>query len=142
MLPVGLSSSQSTSEPQIVEPDWALAYSKAATALTKLNNTAKVGVVTGVGWLSSECVGNTEAVPAIGLPSICLQDGPLGIRFAQGVTAFPAGIQAGATWDRSLMRSRGKAIGEEARALGVHVILGPAAGPLGKIPNGGRNWEG
>lgn len=26
--------------------------------------------------------------------------------------------------------------------MGVHVQLGPVAGPLGKIPNAGRNWEG
>lgn len=33
-------------------------------------------------------------------------------------------------------------MGAEARTLGVHVLLGPVAGPLGKIPTGGRNWEG
>lgn len=33
-------------------------------------------------------------------------------------------------------------LGQEAKGLGVHVLLGPVAGPLGKIPTGGRNWEG
>lgn len=33
-------------------------------------------------------------------------------------------------------------IGTESKALGVHVQLGPVAGPLGKIPVAGRNWEG
>lgn len=32
--------------------------------------------------------------------------------------------------------------GAEAKALGVHVQLGPVGGPLGKIPEAGRNWEG
>jgi beta-glucosidase len=32
--------------------------------------------------------------------------------------------------------------GTESKALGVHVQLGPVAGPLGKIPVAGRNWEG
>lgn len=33
-------------------------------------------------------------------------------------------------------------VGQEAKGLGVHVLLGPVSGPLGKIPTGGRNWEG
>ena len=33
-------------------------------------------------------------------------------------------------------------LGSESKALGVHVQLGPVAGPLGKIPTAGRNWEG
>ena len=125
-----------------LEGDWISAYSKASEAVARLDNTAKVGIVTGVGWQNGPCVGNTEPAPSIGFPSLCLQDGPLGLRFARNVTAFPAGIHAGSTWDKDLMRERGKAIGEEARALGVHVVLGPSGGPLGKIAHGGRNWEG
>lgn len=33
-------------------------------------------------------------------------------------------------------------MGEESKQLGVHVLLGPVAGGLGKVPQGGRNWEG
>ena len=40
------------------------------------------------------------------------------------------------------MYARGNALGAEAKGVGVNVQLGPVAGPLGKIPNGGRNWEG
>lgn len=69
-------------------------------------------------------------------------DSPVGVRFLTGVTVFPAGIHTAATWDADLMRRRGEALGEEARGKGVHVMLGPVAGPLGKIPNGGRGWEG
>ncbi|KAJ5531366.1 hypothetical protein N7527_004759 [Penicillium freii] len=121
---------------------WDAAYSKAQAALLKLNQTEKVGIATGVGWEGGPCVGNTYAASSIDYPSLCLQDSPLGIRFANPVTAFPAGINAGATWDRSLLYARGAAMGEEAKGLGVHVQLGPAAGPLGKNPDGGRNWEG
>lgn len=74
-------------------------------------------------------------------PSLCLQDGPLGLRFADNITAFPAGITTGATWNRELMRERGFAIGKEARMKGVNVILGPSMGALGMMPAGGRNWE-
>lgn len=70
------------------------------------------------------------------------QDGPLGVRYVQGVTAFAAGIHAASTWDVDLIRERGSFLGQEAKQLGIHVQLGPVAGPLGKIPTGGRNWEG
>ncbi|KAB5526382.1 glycosyl hydrolase family 3 N terminal domain-containing protein [Coniochaeta sp. 2T2.1] len=40
------------------------------------------------------------------------------------------------------MRRRGEAMGEEFRGKGIDVQLGPVAGPLGRVPAGGRNWEG
>lgn len=40
------------------------------------------------------------------------------------------------------MYARAHAMGEEARGKGVHVLLGPSVGPLGRSPAGGRNWEG
>lgn len=46
------------------------------------------------------------------------------------------------TWDRRLIHERGAAYGEEARGKGVHVVLGPVMGPLGRLPAAGRNWEG
>lgn len=122
--------------------NWATAYSKATTALAKLSTANKITMVTGVGWKQGPCVGNIAAIAAIGFPELCLQDGPLGVRYAQKVTAFPAGITTGSTWDTGLMYARGYALGTESKALGVHVQLGPVAGPLGKIPTAGRNWEG
>lgn len=124
-------------------PNWADAYESANADLAKLSLNDKVNIVTGIGWnAGGTCVGNTAAVSSINYPSLCLQDGPLGVRYASSVTAFTPGIQAGATWDRELIRQRGQFMGEEARGCGVHVMLGPAPGALGKIPNGGRNWEG
>lgn len=73
---------------------------------------------------------------------MCLQDGPLGVRYATSVNAFTPGVQVASTWDVDLIRQRGQYIAEEARGIGVHVMLGPVAGALGKIPHGGRNWEG
>ncbi|MCJ1310080.1 hypothetical protein MMC25_003741 [Agyrium rufum] len=122
--------------------DWASAYTKANAALAKLQNSDKIKLVTGMGWQKGPCVGNTAAISSIGYPELCLQDSPLGVRYATGVTAFPAGIQAGATWDTALMYQRGAALGAESKSLGVHVQLGPVAGPLGKNAEGGRNWEG
>lgn len=101
----------------------------------------KVNVTTGTGWAMDLCVGVTGET-SVGFPPLCLQDGPLGIRFCDHSTAFPAGITVGATWNRDLMYRRGRAHGKEARLKGVNVILGPAMGPLGRMPAGGRNWEG
>lgn len=52
---------------------WDEAYAKATTALAKLSQDDKIGIVTGVGWQKGPCVGNTKAANAIGYPSLCLQ---------------------------------------------------------------------
>ncbi|KAJ0319983.1 hypothetical protein COL5a_009892 [Colletotrichum fioriniae] len=61
---------------------------------------------------------------------------------SDGVSVFPAGISTAATWDKDLMYRRAVALGEEFRAKGAHVHLGPSSGPLGRHATGGRNWEG
>lgn len=66
----------------------------------------------------------------------------MGIRFVDVNTVFPAGITTGATFNKDLMYQRALAMGQEAKGKGVHVLLAPAAGPLGRQPAGGRNWEG
>jgi beta-glucosidase len=122
---------------------WAAAQSSASAALAKMSQQDKINIVTGIGWnKGGPCVGNTAAISSINYPQLCLQDGPLGVRYGTGTTAFTPGIQAASTWDLSLIRQRGEYMGAEAKGCGVHVLLGPVAGPLGKIPHGGRNWEG
>lgn len=99
-------------------------------------------MTTGTGWEGEQCVGSVGAIPRLGLPNLCMQDSPLGVRFADYVSAFPAGINVAATWDRSLAYARGVAMGQEHRQKGVDVQLGPVCGPLGRTPAAGRNWEG
>jgi beta-glucosidase len=113
--------------------DWDEAHKKAAADIAKISQNDKVSIVSGVGWNKGPCVGNTAAVGSIRYPQLCLQDGPLGIRFGKSVTAFTPGIQAASTWDIELMRQRGQYMGAEAKGCGVHVLLGPVAGPLGKV---------
>lgn len=125
--------------------EWDQAYSQAEAALQQLSQSEKIGIVTGIGWNqgpNGPCIGNTSPASSINYPSLCLHDGPQGIRWSEGVTAFTPAVQAASTWDRSLMLERGIFLGEEFRGKGIHVILGPAPGALGKNPNGGRNWEG
>ncbi|KAB5576312.1 glycoside hydrolase superfamily [Coniochaeta sp. 2T2.1] len=121
---------------------WAAAYSQANAALAKISQQDKINLVTGIGWNKGPCVGNTSPIGSIGYPQLCLQDGPLGIRFGTGATAFTPGIQAASTWDVDLIRQRGQYMGAEAKGCGIHVLLGPVGGPLGKLAPGGRNWEG
>ena len=66
----------------------------------------------------------------------------MGVSSTDHVTAFPAGITTGATWDKDLIYARGVALGQEFRGKGANVYLGPTVGPLGRKPLGGRNWEG
>lgn len=72
---------------------------------------------------------------------MCLEDSPLGVRGVDFVTAFPAGINAAASWNRALIRQRGIAMGQEHRGKGVNIQLGPMMN-MGRVAQAGRNWEG
>ncbi|KAB5517369.1 glycoside hydrolase family 3 protein [Coniochaeta sp. 2T2.1] len=122
--------------------NWAESYRKASAMVSRMTLAEKVNVTTGTGWQMGLAVGMNGPAVHVGFPQLQLQDGPLGIRFADNITAFPAGITVGATWNRELMYARGKAHANEAKAKGVNVLLGPCVGPLGRMPAGGRNWEG
>ena len=122
--------------------DWSEAYSKAHYLVSNMTLAEKVNLTTGTGFFMGPCVGQTGSVPRLGIPNLCLQDSPLGIRNSDHNTAFPPGITVGATFNKNLMYERGVALGEEARGKGVNVLLGPSVGALGRKPRGGRNWEG
>jgi beta-glucosidase len=70
-----------------------------------------------------------------------LQDSPLGVRFVDFVTAFPAPINAAASFNRRLIRLRGLYMGREHVGKGVNIALGPMMN-MGRVAEGGRNWEG
>ncbi|KAF9886936.1 hypothetical protein FE257_010677 [Aspergillus nanangensis] len=122
--------------------DWAHVYKRAVEIVSQMTLTEKVNLTTGTGWQLERCVGQTGSVPRLGVPALCLQDSPLGIRLSDYNSAFPAGVNVAATWDKDLAYQRGKAMGQEFSDKGIDVQLGPAAGPLGRSPDGGRNWEG
>lgn len=71
-----------------------------------------------------------------------MQDSPVGVRDTDYNSVFPSGQTAAATFDKTVMYQRGKAMGQEHKGKGVNVMLGPVAGPIGRTPEGGRNWEG
>ncbi|KAJ5084569.1 hypothetical protein NUU61_009148 [Penicillium alfredii] len=124
------------------EGDWSEAYRRAVEFVSNLTLAEKVNITTGSGWEQERCVGETGGVPRLGMWGMCMQDSPLGIRDSDYSSGFSAGVNVAATWDKRLAYQRGMAMGEEHRDKGVDVQLGPVAGPLGKYPEGGRNWEG
>ena len=67
---------------------------------------------------------------------------PLTERPADYNSVFPAGVNVAASFDRGLAYARGQAMGAEHQMKGSDVLLGPVAGPLGRAPESGRNWEG
>ncbi|HEY0530265.1 MAG TPA: glycoside hydrolase family 3 C-terminal domain-containing protein [Actinoplanes sp.] len=89
----------------------------------------------------------TEAIDRLGVPAVEVGDGPHGLRKETGVdmvwvpaTGFPTASALGASWDRDLVRRVATAIGEEARAEGVQVVLGPGVN-MKRSPLCGRNFE-
>jgi beta-glucosidase len=77
---------------------------------------------------------------SIGWPRLRMADGPMGVRNFGPATAYPAGIGLAATWDPEMARQIGAGIGRDARAKGVHFLLGPGVN-LYRAPLCGRNFE-
>lgn len=122
--------------------EWADAYAKAKDFVSQLTLLEKVNLTTGVGWEGEQCVGQVGSIPRLGFRSLCMQDSPVGVRDTDYNSVFSSGQTVAATFDRGLFYARGYAMGSEHKAKGVTVQLGPVAGPLGRSPEGGRNWEG
>lgn len=93
-----------------------------------------------------------EPLPEQGIDGIVVADGPHGLRCqvsagdhlgltpARPSTCFPTAAALGSSWDVDLLAEVGVAIAEEARALGVSVVLGPGLN-LKRHPAGGRCFE-
>lgn len=88
------------------------------------------------------CSGVTGSVPRLNFTGLCLSDAGNGVRNADFVNAWPSGLHVGASWNRELAVARGKGMGGEFKKKGSNVALGPVVGPLGRMAEGGRNWEG
>lgn len=81
----------------------------------------------------------THPIPRLGIPSIQMTDGPLGVRMGQA-TAFPSAISLAATFNPALMGDMAQAMGVETRALNRDMLLGPCVN-ISRNPFGGRNFE-
>lgn len=92
----------------------------------------------------------TMPIPRLGVPEMTVSDGPHGVRRVPGglglgapslpATCFPTASCMASTWNPALIREVGQALGAEAVALGVDVLLGPGAN-MKRTPLCGRNFE-
>jgi beta-glucosidase len=81
-----------------------------------------------------------RGVARLGVPRLKMADGPAGVRNFGPATAMPAGIALAATWNPALVERAGSEIGRDARAKGVHFLLGPGVN-IYRAPMNGRNFE-
>ena len=81
-----------------------------------------------------------RAYPELGLPRLRMADGPIGVRHGGPATTMAGGISLAASWDPALAAEEGTQIARDARAKGVHFMLGPAFN-IYRAPMNGRNFE-
>jgi beta-glucosidase len=118
--------------------------------LPRMTLEEKATMLSGSGWMES------APIARLGIPAIKMADGPLGVRSWAGSsaitssanppvlvlsTSFPSGVCMAATWDTDLVQREGQAIGQEVKALGRDMILGPTLN-INRVPLWGRNFEG
>ena len=104
-----------------------------------LNLQEKVLLTTGQGcW-------NTACIDKLGINSVTVSDGPLGLRkMVDGGTlpavAYPSAAKLACSFDVDAARQYGAMLGEQARAENVDIVLGPAVN-IKRDPRCGRNFE-
>jgi beta-glucosidase len=123
---------------------------RVADLLSRMTLEEKVSMLSGAGWMES------VEVPRLGIPSIKMADGPLGVRSWLGSsaitsapaaqktftsTAFPSGIALASTWNPEIAERVGRAIAQQVKAAGRDMILAPTVN-IQRVPLWGRNFEG
>lgn len=112
--------------------------------ISELTLEEKISLLTGENWWHTRSIERER----VNIPSIRMSDGPYGIRIpkedngaaSEPGTCFPVGVSMGATWNTELITKIGEALGEEARARGIHILLGPTVN-IHRSPLAGRNFE-
>jgi beta-glucosidase len=120
---------------------------RAALLLRAMTLEEKVELMTGDQGAAAAAFYNAP-IERLGIPELSMADAGAGIAprgwmlpgTGDRATALPAGIALGATWDRDVARSYAGVVGDEARATGHEVLLGPGADPI-RQPYWGRAAE-
>lgn len=81
-----------------------------------------------------------RGIERLGIPQIRMADGPQGVRNNTKSTLFACGVAAAASWNENVVNEMGVALGQDARARGVHIMLGPGVN-IYRSPLCGRNFE-
>jgi beta-glucosidase len=106
---------------------------------------AKLGLDDKARLLAGQDMWTLPAIDGVGLGSLVMSDGPIGVRgrrwtSADPSVALPSPTALAATWDVRLTRRAGQLLAQEARRKGVHVLLAPTVN-LHRSPLGGRHFE-
>ncbi|OTB04213.1 glycoside hydrolase family 3 protein [Hypoxylon sp. CI-4A] len=120
---------------------WNVAHKKAKELVAHMTIEEKVNLTTGYKAPNS-CSGNIYPIPRLNFPGLCISDSGNSLRNTDLVSAWPSGIHVGASWNKKLSYQRAAAMAGEFKRKGVNVLLGPLVGPLGRVVEGGRNFEG
>jgi beta-glucosidase-like glycosyl hydrolase len=107
--------------------------------LNTMDQAEEVTLASGDG--TSGYIGQVNAIPNLCIKSLNMEDGPSGVGDGNGgVTAFPDGESAAATWDPTLIAQEGAAKGAEFAGKGANISLGPTTN-LVRDPRWGRTYE-
>ena len=82
----------------------------------------------------------TVGIPRLGIPAVQTADGPQGIRRKTKSTLYPSGLALSATWNPEISKSVGAGIGQDAKARGAAILLGPGLN-IYRSALCGRNFE-
>jgi len=107
-----------------------------------------------ISFIGGDRIFFTQAVPRLGIPPVMFADATQGVHLRDNwrggeikykkvlgkSTAFPCPILLASTWNKEIAKKYAKAIGEECRAAGIPVLLGPGMN-IYRISQCGRNFE-
>ena len=80
-------------------------------------------------------------IQRLGIPAIKMSDGPQGVNDKNDTTIlYPCGIGLASTWNRNLAYRYGESLASDAKARGIHIMLGPGVN-IYRYPLCGRNFE-
>jgi beta-glucosidase len=115
-------------------PDSAAVERRVDSLIARMSIEQKVELIGGVDDMF------VRSIPAVGWPRLKMSDGPMGVRTWGPTTGYAIGIGLAASWDPGLAQTVGQHIGRDARARGVHILLGPGVN-IYRAPMNGRNFE-
>src|SRR5512143_1084622 len=129
---------QPTFRPPVSHED---ADARAAAILARMTVAEKLQIITGHNSFY------IKGFPKLGIPELYLSDATQGVNIRRDVSdqleksvAFPAAIGLAASWDRKLAYEYARSVGEECRAGGIAVLLGPGMN-IYRSSQTGRNFE-
>ncbi len=113
--------------------------------IKEMTNEEKAAIVAGTDFMY------TNPISRLGIPSVCMADGPHGLRKQTGAqdngisqsepaTAFPTAVTTASSWNTDNARKIGEAIGKECNNYGVSILLGPGVN-IKRNPLCGRSFE-